>query len=148
MECEIKNKDTVESWFMRLVHTFMTVTYKQFQELGLHPGQLPLLRAVANQEGLSQRELADLLHIKPPTVTVTLQRLERSGIMKREADPKDQRISRIYLTQAGKELSAQIDTLVKENHNTIIQGFTQLKQYLERMYSNMDVLRQSLEDTN
>ena len=40
----------------------------------------------------------------PPTVTVSIQRLEKIGIIVRKQDEKDQRISRIYLTEEGKAI--------------------------------------------
>ena len=47
------------------------------QELGIYPGQIPVLGLLAYKDGLSQREIAEHLRIKPPTVNVTVQRLEK-----------------------------------------------------------------------
>ena len=65
--------------------------FGQMQELGIYPGQIPVLGLLAYKDGLSQREIAEHLRIKPPTVNVTVQRLEKAGFLYREADEKDQR---------------------------------------------------------
>ena len=80
--------------FMRIDRRFMAKCFGQMQELGIYPGQIPVLGLLSYQDGLSQREIAERLHIKPPTVNVTVQRLEKAGFLYREADEKDQRLSR------------------------------------------------------
>ena len=87
------------SMFMRIDRRFMAKCFGQMQEVGIYPGQIPVLGLLAYKDGLSQREIAEQLRIKPPTVNVTVQRLEKAGFLYREADEKDQRISRIYLTE-------------------------------------------------
>ncbi len=73
----------------------MAKCFGQMQELGIYPGQIPVLGLVATEDGLSQREIAKILRIKPPTVNVTVQRLEKAGFLYREADEKDQRIQNL-----------------------------------------------------
>lgn len=100
--CPPEHKDSFLSMFMRIDRRFMGKCFGQMQELGIYPGQIPVLGLLAYKDGLSQREIAEHLRIKPPTVNVTVQRLEKAGFLYREADEKDQRISRIYLTEKGK----------------------------------------------
>lgn len=85
----------------------MTKCFGQMQELGIYPGQIPVLGLVAKKDGLSQRELAKILNIKPPTVNVSVQRLEKAGFLYKKPDEKDQRVTRIYLTEKGKETKAK-----------------------------------------
>jgi DNA-binding MarR family transcriptional regulator len=74
-------------------------------EKGGHPGQAGLLWAVGTREGVSQRELADMVHLSAPTVTTMLQKMERAGLVERWADEDDQRLTRLKLTDAGRELN-------------------------------------------
>lgn len=67
-------------------------------EDGLPPAQAGALRMVIRFPGMSQRELADRLHIQRATATVMLQKMERAGYIDRRPDQADQRISRIYPT--------------------------------------------------
>jgi DNA-binding MarR family transcriptional regulator len=75
---------------------------------GGHPGQAGVLWALGSREALSQRELAEMVRLTPPTVTAMLQRMERTGLIERWADEEDQRVTRIRLTDAGKALDTDL----------------------------------------
>ena len=66
-----------------------------------HHGELFVLRLLARNEGLSQRDLADTLHLSRPRITAILQAMEKGGIVRREADAADQRVTRVFLTDEG-----------------------------------------------
>lgn len=51
---------------------------------------------------MSQRDLADVLHLSRPRVTSILQNLEKSGAVTRSSDPDDQRVTRVFLTARGR----------------------------------------------
>lgn len=79
---------------------------------GLHPKQPMVLYMVNNNFGLNQRELAKMLRVRAASVTVILQRLEKSGMITRLQDEQDQRITRVYITDKGKkELEAGMEGL-------------------------------------
>lgn len=79
---------------------------------GLPPAQAGALRMVIRYPGMSQRELADRLHIQRATATVMLQKMEKSGYIDRRPDQADQRISRIYPTAAAKAMDAENQKVV------------------------------------
>ncbi len=62
--------------------------------------------------GLARRpsfgELATLLGCDKTNVTGMVDRLEKRGLLAREPDEKDRRVSRVVLTPAGEELREQI----------------------------------------
>ncbi|MDO4323695.1 MAG: MarR family transcriptional regulator [Lachnospiraceae bacterium] len=133
---------SINSWLIRLMHCYSSVNFKKFTALGIHPGQLPVMNCIYRKEGISLRALADAIHIKPPTVTVTVQRLEKSGLVYKKADPADQRISRIYMTEKGKNIQREMIHLIDENERILIQDFSEeelemLRRFLERMVNNL-----------
>ena len=65
---------------------------------GIHAGQDMLLLAVWDEPGLRQGALAARLGVEAATVTRMLQRLERSGLVERRADPHDARALRVHPT--------------------------------------------------
>lgn len=138
--------NTLDSWVVRLIHAYGARNHKRLREFGVHPGQMPVLGLLSRQEGLSLREIADILHIKPPTVTVSVKRLEKSGFIYKKEDEKDQRISRIYMTEAGKALDQEIRHAMAENEQILTSGFSeeeqeQLKQFLWRMTENLKLVK-------
>ena len=110
----------------------MTKCFGQMQELGIYPGQIPVLGLVAKKDGLSQRELAKILNIKPPTVNVSVQRLEKAGFLYKKPDEKDQRVTRIYLTEKGKETKAKALERIHKNEAVMLEGFSEAEQCLLR----------------
>src|SRR5262245_42635697 len=66
--------------------------------------QLTVLSLVRT-EGLGLAELARRCMVAPTVITGIVDRLERQGLIRREADPRDRRVNRLVLTEAGRELS-------------------------------------------
>ncbi len=78
------------------------------ETLGVYRGQPPVLHILHEQEGLTQSELAVRLRLTPATITKMLQRLEKAGFVQRQTDAEDQRVSRVYLTDAGRAIQADV----------------------------------------
>jgi DNA-binding MarR family transcriptional regulator len=107
------DSDSLYWIFTQVIRNHYYRTRKLLDKIGVYPGQPPLLFIIGSQEGQSQKELADRLKIKAATITVMLGRMERSGMVERQPDPNDQRISRVYLTEKGKKLRQEaIDALL------------------------------------
>jgi MarR family transcriptional regulator for hemolysin len=73
-----------------------------------------LLREAANAGGASQRELADLMRIEPPTLVRQLDKLAEEGLVERQPDPDDRRVVRVIVTKAGRRRLAQLHEVVHE----------------------------------
>lgn len=63
-----------------------------------------LIMELAHRDGRTQLDLVNATHLKAPTVSVTMQKLEKEGIVIRKPDIYDQRATRVYLTDKGREL--------------------------------------------
>jgi DNA-binding MarR family transcriptional regulator len=55
-------------------------------------------------------ELAAAEDVQPPTMTRVVGRLEERGLVRRDVDPDDRRVSRVQLTETGRALIAQSRT--------------------------------------
>jgi DNA-binding MarR family transcriptional regulator len=71
---------------------------------GLHLGQELYLAQLWREDGLSSAELASRTGVSPPAVTKVVSGLERTGLVRRERDPADARLVRVWLTDAGRAL--------------------------------------------
>ena len=80
-------------------------------EIGLHAGQEVILHHLWHEDGQTQSNLVDELCVQPATVTKSLDRLESAGLVRRRADAEDRRVSRVYLTDAGRSLHRQIENI-------------------------------------
>ena len=86
-------------------------------------GQIPILLLLAKRVKMSQREIAEELCVKPPTVNVMVQRMEKAGLIGRRHDEKDQRITRIFLTDQGYEMKKKVAEQIELNERYAFIGF-------------------------
>jgi DNA-binding MarR family transcriptional regulator len=86
----------------------------KLESIGLHHAQGMILFQLWQKDGISQRELAQALHITPPTATNTLKRMERDGWVKRRRKESDQRIVRVCLAEKAKRLRREARASFKE----------------------------------
>ncbi len=105
--------DTLDFLLANICHLHRARIQQLFEALGLYQGQPPLLRQLWDEEGLTQTELAERLKLAPATVTKMLQRMEKTGFIARQTDPEDQRISRVYLTEAGRAVQDRVEEVFR-----------------------------------
>ncbi|PKQ21078.1 MAG: hypothetical protein CVT66_01050 [Actinobacteria bacterium HGW-Actinobacteria-6] len=88
---------------------------KMFTVETMHPAQAMCLRALSREDGISQTDLADALHVSRPTVTTMLQKMEAAGVIERRDDEHDARLTRIYMTEAGRAMSERFHALFADS---------------------------------
>lgn len=108
----------------------------------LFPGQPPLLRALSVKDGRSQKELADEMQITPATLNVMIGRMEKNGLVARRADPSDQRVSRVFITDKGRRAHLEMKAIIAEMDRTCFETFTPeerivFRRLLLQMYENL-----------
>jgi len=83
--------------------------HELLDDLGLYSGQPSVLRALWEQDGMTQSELTEQLNRSPSTITKTVKRMEKAGFVERRADPRDERVSHVYLTDTGRSVKAALE---------------------------------------
>jgi len=111
-------------------------------QIGLFRGQGMLLKFLSLYDGLTHSEIAEKLAISPAAVTKVIKRLEELFYLKRQPDPKDERISRVFIQPEGQKKIEEIHRIFQELDNTTFQNFSedeleQLHGYLLRIQSNL-----------
>src|SRR3954469_6016865 len=90
--------------------TFLRESQRLFRPFGLTASQYNVLNVLAPRpEGMSQRELSDVLVVDRSNVTGLLDRMEKAGWVQRTDHPSDRRIYRVTLPAAGRSLWAKVD---------------------------------------
>jgi len=108
--------------------------HELLEELGLYRGQHSMLRALWEQDGLTHTELAKCSHVRPSTITKTIQRMEKVGLVERKHDAEDQRVSRVYLTKAGRAVQGDVEQTWHKLEEEIFAGFTLEERILLRRF--------------
>ena len=112
-------------------------------EVGIHCGQGIALRQLWRTDGVTQSELAHSLYVAPATVTIALQRMERIGLIERRSDQRDQRVSRVFLTDRGRSLRVNVEGNWSKLEEQMLVGFSSkerevVRGYLLRIRANLD----------
>jgi len=68
---------------------------------GIKIGQLDVLMNIYRHPGMSQHDVARRLLVGRSNITMLLPQLEEQGLIRREGDPKDKRVIRLFLTPDG-----------------------------------------------
>lgn len=69
--------------------------------LDLKLAQLDVLMNIYRHPGLSQHDVARRLLVGRSNITMLLPQLEKQGLIRREGDPKDKRVMRLFMTADG-----------------------------------------------
>ena len=97
-----------------------------FQKLNLSEGQPKTLYILLRAEGCVQKELAEMARVRPASMTVLLDRMEKQGYILR----KETRVSggkrayRVYMTAEGKAKARQVEELVEVLEERAFSGFS------------------------
>ena len=121
---------------------FARIIRIRLQSHQITPGQWYFLRALWNEEGLSQRELSRRVGTTEPTTLSALRLLARSGMIERVPNPKDRRTINIFLTDKAREIRSGLMPLAIEVNNIATQGlsdedFHQLRDLLKKVGANL-----------
>jgi DNA-binding MarR family transcriptional regulator len=134
--------ETLDFILAQVCHLHHFRANELLEGLGLYRGQPPVLRALWEQEGLTHTELAERLRNTPATITKMLQRMEKTGFILRKPDADDQRVSRVYLTEAGRAIQSEVQAIWQKMEAETFAGFTPeegvlLRQFLLRLRQNL-----------
>ncbi len=83
-----------------------------------------ILRELGKKDGRTQLDLVKATHLKAPTISVVLQKLEHDGFVMRTPDQYDLRATRVYLTDKGIELNGKIWKRIREEEAEAMQNLT------------------------
>lgn len=136
------NRDSLYFVFLEILKLHHYRTHTLLDEIGIYPGQPHLLFILSKKDGRSQKELAEILHIKPSTIAVMLKRMEKSKLVERKQDNEDQRISRVYLTDKGREICNKANEIMQNLEKECFDNFSVeekiiLRRLLMQMRNNL-----------
>lgn len=137
------NQIRFEMEFARVIRMYYCRMQTQLAEVGLYRGQPPIMALLHRQDGMSQKEMARALNLSPATMTVTLKRMEKAGLIVREMDEHDQRILRVHLSEQGRAMCEKGEQQVGQVTEELLDGFSQEEQaqfceYMRRVARNME----------
>lgn len=126
-----------------VMHKMMNRAQEMYQEFDLNKSQAAILFVLHQSDTMSQKELALRLNVTPPSITASIQKMERDGYLTRHPDARDQRIMRLSLTEKGRtciegvwKVAQQMEELMFRNMNR--EEIMLLKRLLLQISDNLD----------
>lgn len=92
--------------------------------LGVTNSQIGVLMMLWEQEGITQKQIVQVLGIQPASLTFLLRGLEEKELIRREQDKYDTRVNRIYLTPKGESLKEESLAIAEEGEQMLRQQFS------------------------
>ncbi|NLR99564.1 winged helix-turn-helix transcriptional regulator [Rhizobium sp. P38BS-XIX] len=102
-----------------------TVMTRSLTASGLYAGQDGVILALAATDGLPAGSLAQKLGVKAPTMTRTIGRMEAQGFVERRPDAEDARLTKVYLTEAGRNSVSEIESSAASCDELATRGFSE-----------------------
>lgn len=130
-------------WINRASRLIVRDLDERLRPHGLAASQLPVLRALGEGQALSQKDLARHARVEQPTMAEMLVRMERDGIVKREANPEDKRGVLISLTPRSRTKMAKSRSTLIDAERTAMTGLSEnerqlLRELLKRVVNNLE----------
>jgi len=73
------------------------------ERFGLTGGKWKIIVGLSIKEGITQKQLADIMFVEAPTLVPIIDRMEKDGYLLRQLDPEDRRNNLIFLTEKAKK---------------------------------------------
>jgi DNA-binding MarR family transcriptional regulator len=121
--------DTAVRGWLRLVRSYQKISQVSTDALrreGLSLGQFDVLAHIGAAEGSTQQQVADALLVTKSNVCQLLDRMERTGLVRRE---QHGRTNHLYLTPEGRSLYNRV---VPAHEHTIASQFAALSDEEQR----------------
>ncbi len=130
-----------------------TLVAGQFRErlepLGIEPRHFGMLTRLAENEGMAQQAIGELIGLNPTQMVFLVDELEDRGLVERRRNPADRRSYGLYLTDAGRDMLAEVRAVARLHQGTLGSSLTepereQLTALLRRLAAAQGLTDQSL----
>lgn len=108
-----------------MARLFIRAIQERIKPLGLSTGTFPVMLALWEKEGQTQRELVQELGVEQATMANTLSRMERDGLVIRRAHEADARVQTVWLTERAWGLREPAIEAATEVNNLATRGMSE-----------------------
>ena len=132
----------IDAAFRRAFHTVAEQQGESFSsESGRGHGKI--LRALDHNDGMTQKDLAERLGIRPQSLTDALLRLEQQGAIVRTRSERDKREQLVHITEAGRSRARHVAELHQKAAQLVLSELAeeekqQLSTLLERIIASCE----------
>ncbi len=115
---------------------------RMMEDMNIGMGQAPILKLLGDNGTMTQRQIAEEIRVTPATICGTIKRMEKAGLIRRDSNAQDGRVTCISLTDEGRERNKQASRIIEMSHHELLSGFSQeecalLLDFARRMGDNL-----------
>ena len=101
-----------------------------------------VLSAIVAEDGAPQRRITEITHLRPPTVSVILRKMQEEEMVELVPNPDDKRELRVFLTDYGRAIDKKVIDKIKETDAIALEGLNEseyglLMELLYRVRENL-----------
>jgi DNA-binding MarR family transcriptional regulator len=149
-EFSVQPRDGQEQRMLELMERMWAFSADQMpaEDSDLTMSQLRVIDFISKHIGCHLQEVADGLHLTPPTVSVAIKKLEEGGWLERRPDPDDGRAACVFLTKRSETAVRQavahqgtlrqlfFNALTEQEQNILLdlleKGITSVEEHLKK----------------
>ena len=132
----------IEEYFREINMAMYAKLEERLAKYELVKGQARLLLLIRDNDGCTQKELANYVGVKYSSMSERLDKLEKNGYIERTTDSENMKYKRIFITSEGKTAVIQCRKILKEVDEQMFKGMTkkdkaQFETYLNKILRNL-----------
>ncbi len=108
----------------RIIGRYNAALSAEMSELGLTTPQMRSLAVLSVIDGILIRELAVYAVTQQSTLSRALDTLDHNGLIRREPDTQDSRATRVFITDAGRDVYERLWPHMAEAYDAMFKGVT------------------------
>ena len=131
----------INDYFREITQNLYLQVEERLAKYGLVKGQAQLLLIIRDNDGCTQKDLANYFNVKYSSMSERLNKLENLGYIERLHDGDNLKYKRINITSEGKIAAVQCRRILNDIESKLYEGFsekeiTQLEKMLNRVVEN------------
>ena len=141
-EKDMKANESLGRWISFLYRQFMIYINDELASYDLGPGQFYVLHVLHHNNGLSQQDISDILHLDKATTGRAIKKLEADEYVERIRGERDKRVYHVYLTDKARQMEPIIHEILRRWTQILSTDFTPTEKehvmtFLKRMHQNV-----------
>lgn len=106
----------------RIIGRYNAAMASEMAEQGLTTPQMRSLAVLSVIDGILIRELAVYAVVQQSTLSRALDTLDHNGLIRRETDQQDSRATRVFITDAGREVYGRLWPHMSASYDAMFKG--------------------------
>jgi DNA-binding MarR family transcriptional regulator len=116
-----------------------------FRDIDLPPMALFLIKHIDERPGVTVSDLARHCNTAKSHSSNTVDQLVRKGYVEKRPDPDDQRLLRMYMTQSGADMMAELESRARAVWAEVLEGVPETE--LTEVAKGLQILLAALESS-